>query len=109
MSHKNNKNFKFSPRQLRFLELYFFRGFLMKDAVRAAGYRGSSNQALCNTGRAIVKKYTEYASAKGIFSGAGASEGQIASSLIDMVMNNISESKKLKYLTVLSKAMFDRR
>jgi hypothetical protein len=108
MPHNDNKNFKFSPRELKFLKLYF-GGFLMKNAARGAGYCGSSDQALCNTGRAILNKYTKYASDKGIFRGAGACDGQIASSLVDMVVNNQSESRKVKYLTILSKTMFNWR
>ena len=108
MSHKGKKNIKFSPRQLRFLELYF-SGFSMKAAARAAGYRGSTDPALCNTGAAIIRKYSQSASAKGIFRGAGAIEGRIASLLLDMAMNSQSESSQLKGLSILSKAMFSKR
>ena len=51
-------NVKFSPRQLLFLE-FFFSGCSMKSAARAAGYRGSTPQALCNTGRAILDKFSK--------------------------------------------------
>jgi hypothetical protein len=104
MSHNNKRKSKLSPRQIKFLELYF-AGFKMKDAARAAGYRGSSPSALCNTGRAILTKYEQ----SGIFRGAGASEARIASLLVDMAENNRSESDRLKGLTILSKAMFSRR
>ncbi|MFH1597244.1 MAG: hypothetical protein ABIG94_12915 [Pseudomonadota bacterium] len=89
MSHKGIKNIKFSPRELRFLELYF-SGFLMKDAAKAAGYRGSSDQALCNTGSAILRR-------------AVANDTRIAQLLLDI---NQSKSKQLKGLSILSKAMF---
>jgi len=49
---------RFSPRAMKFLEIYF-GGALMKDAARAAGYRGTSDQALCNTGRAILDKFSK--------------------------------------------------
>jgi hypothetical protein len=49
---------RFSPRELKFLEFYF-GGALMKDAARAAGYQGTSDQALCNTGRAILAKFSK--------------------------------------------------
>jgi hypothetical protein len=38
---------------MKFLEFYF-GGTLMKTAARAAGYRGASDQSLCNTGKAIL-------------------------------------------------------
>jgi hypothetical protein len=104
MSPKEKKNIKFLPRELLFLEL-FFSGCSMKDAARAAGYRGSSAPALCNTGRAILTKYEQ----SGIFRGAGVREGRIAQLLLDMVVNNQSESGRLKGLTILSKVMFSRR
>ena len=104
MSHNCKKKSKFSPQQIKFLEVYF-SGFTIKDAARAAGYRGSSASALCNTGRAILTKYEQ----SGIFRGTGASEARIASLLVDMVENNQSESDRLKGLTILSKAMFSRR
>jgi len=37
-------NFRFSPRQMKFLELYL-GGALMKDAAKAAVYQGASGQA----------------------------------------------------------------
>ena len=107
MTNKGKGKSRFSPRQLRFLELYF-SGFLLKDAARAAGYRGSTDQALCNTGRAILNKYEKSAAAKGGFRGVGISEGQIAQLLLGAVQNQ-SESKKVKYLTTLANAMFSRR
>ena len=51
-------NSKFSARQLLFLEL-FFSGYSMQDAARGAGYKGSTPQALCNTGRAILDKFSK--------------------------------------------------
>jgi phage terminase small subunit len=91
MFHKGKKNIKFSMRQLRFLELYL-SGFTLKDSARGAGYQGSSDQSLCNTGAAILCR-------------AVANDARIASLLINMAV----ESKKMKYFTILSKALFSRR
>ena len=104
MSQRGKKNSKFSPRQIKFLELYL-SGFSMKAAARAAGYRGSSDPALCNTGRAILTKYQQ----SGIFRGVGGGEGRIAQLLIDMASNHQSESGRLKGLRILSKVMLSRR
>jgi hypothetical protein len=49
-------NRRFTPKQLRFLEL-FFSGFMMKDAARGAGYQGRSDQSLCNLGLRILRKF----------------------------------------------------
>ena len=95
MSYKDKENSKLSPRQLRFLEL-FFSGFSIKNAARAAGYRGSSDQALCNTGRAILRR-------------ARASETGIFQLFLDMTVNDQSESDSLKCLNILSKAFSSRR
>lgn len=94
MPLKDKKKSKFSPRQLRFLELYF-TGLSMKAAARAAGYRGSTDQALCNTGGALLRR-------------AVANDARIAQLLIGMVVNNQSESGRLKGLSILSKAMFSK-
>jgi hypothetical protein len=104
MPQREKKKSKFSPRQIKFLELYF-AGCSLKAAARGAGYLGASDSALCNTGRAFLIKYEQ----SGIFRGAGASEARIASLLVDMAENNQSESERLKGLTILSKAMFSRR
>ncbi len=95
MSYKDKKNSKLSPRQLRFLELYF-SGFTMRAAARAAGYRGSSASALCNTGRAVLLR-------------AVAADARIAQLLLDMTVHNQSKTGQLKGLSILSKAMFSRR
>ena len=95
MSPKEKGNFKFSPRQIKFLELYF-AGFSMKAAARAAGYRGSSDQALCNTGGALLRR-------------AVATDARIAQLLLDVAVNDQTESGRLKGLTILSKVMFSRR
>jgi len=100
-------NFKFSRRELLFLE-FFFSGCSLKDSAKAAGYKGASASALCNTARKILTKYEKSASAKGIFRGARASEGRIVTLLGDMAMNHQCESKKLKYLSILSRAMFSK-
>jgi hypothetical protein len=51
MPQREKKKSKFSPRQIKFLELYF-AGCSLKAAARGAGYLGASDSALCNTGRA---------------------------------------------------------
>jgi hypothetical protein len=102
MFYNDKINSKFLPRQITFLELYF-SGFLMKDAARAAGYRGSSDRALCNTGRAILNKFS--ADPKALFCRAGARERKIAQLLVDMADNNQSEHQQLKALTILSKCV----
>lgn len=95
MPQRDKKKSKFSPRQLRFLELYF-AGFSMKAAARAAGYRGSSDQALCNTGGALLRR-------------AVATDARIAQLFLDKVVNSRSESGRMKGLSILSKAMLTRR
>jgi hypothetical protein len=95
MSYKGKGGINFSPRQLRFLELYF-SGFTLKDSVRAAGYRGSSAQSLCNTGAAILRR-------------AVANDARIAQIFLNMAMNNKSESGRLKSLIILAKAIYSRR
>jgi len=99
-----SKNAEFSPRERKFLELYF-GGALMKTAARGAGYRGASDQALCNTGRAILTKYEQSASAKEIFRLVGASEVRIAQLLSSLVQNAKSESAQLRALSIISKCM----
>jgi len=77
----------------------------MKDAVRVAGYRGRSAQALCNTGRAILKKFEKSAPAKEIFKRVGASEVRIAQLLTSLVQNAKSESAQLRALSLIAKCM----
>jgi hypothetical protein len=98
MSHKGMKNNKFSPRELQFLELYF-SGFLMKDAARAAGYRGSSDPALCNTGRAILTKFTGDPN----FHRAWRRKRKIARLSVGLAGNSKSELQQLKALKILSR------
>jgi len=95
MSHNGKKKSKFSPQQIKFLELYF-SGFTMKDAARAAGYRGSSDQALCNTGGALLRR-------------AVANDARIAQLLLDMAVHSQSEFGRMKGLSILVKTMFSRR
>lgn len=104
MSYKETGSSKFSPREIKFLELYF-SGFRMKDSARGAGYRGSSDQTLCNQARAIINKYEQSASAKGIFRRVGASEVRIAQLLSSLVQNAKSESAQLRALSIISKCM----
>jgi hypothetical protein len=100
MSYNDKKDSKFLPRQITFLELYL-SGFTMKDSARAAGYRGSSDQALCNTGRAILSKFV--ANPQALFRLAGTRERKIGQLIVDMANNSKSEFKQLKALTILSK------
>lgn len=95
MSHKGKKKSKFSPRQIKFLELYF-AGCSLKAAARGAGYLGASDSALCNTGRAILLR-------------AVAIDARIAQLLLEASENCLSESGRLKGLTILVKAMSYRR
>ena len=98
MFHKEKENSKFSPRQIRFLELYL-TGFSMKDAARAAGYRGSSDPALCNTGKAILSKFTGDPN----FHRAWRRKRKIAQLLVGMADNSKSELQQLKALKILSR------
>jgi len=93
MAYKGKKNIKFSPRQVKFLEL-FFSGFSIKNAARAAGYKGSSDQALCNTGRAILLR--------------AASDHKIFQLFLDMMVNELPEFRRLKCLNILSKTLFSK-
>ena len=80
---------KFSPRQLLFLEL-FFSGYSIQGAARGAGYKGSTPQALCNTGRAILDKFSKTPM-------AWAGKRKIAQLLLDMG-DNMPELQRLKAL-----------
>jgi hypothetical protein len=82
-------NPKFSPRQLLFLEL-FFSGYSIQDAARGAGYKGSTPQALCNTGRAILYKFSKTP-------WAWAYKRKIAQLLLDMG-DSMPEFQRLKAL-----------
>ena len=104
MPDTDNINSKFSPRERKFLELHF-AGALMKDAARAAGYRGASDRALCNTGRAILTKYENSVHPKELFRRVGASETRIAQLLLDMAENAKSESARVNALGILSKCL----
>ena len=90
------RNAKFSPRAMKFLELYF-GGALMKDAARAAGYRGASGQALCNTGRAILTKFTGDPN----FHRAWRRKRKIARLSVGLAGNSKSEHEQLKILKIL--------
>jgi hypothetical protein len=93
---------KFSPRQMKFLELYF-GGASMKNAARAAGYRGATPQALCNTGRKILNKFGK--NPKALFYRAGAHERRITQLLIDATDNSRSEQQQFRALKILSKCI----
>lgn len=95
MSHKAKKKANFTQRQIKFLELYF-SGFSMKAAARAAGYCGASDQALCNTGGALLRR-------------AVATDARIAQLFLDKMLSSQSESGRLRGLNILVKNMFFRR
>jgi hypothetical protein len=97
VSHKGKKNIKFSPRQNRFLELYF-GGALLKDAVWQAGYRGCSNQSRCNTAKKILTKFTKNPN----FHREWTRERKIARLLAGMGENGKSERQKMKNLRILA-------
>jgi len=94
---------RFSPRQMKFLESYF-GGASMKAAVRAAGYQGASDQALCNTGRAILDKFSKNPDA--LFCRAGARERRVAQLLCDMAFHSKSPLQRLKALKILARCYF---
>lgn len=71
----------------------------MKDAARGAGYRGSSDSALCNTARAILTKFTKNPN----FHRAWTRKRKIAQLLVGMADNSNSELQKLKALKILSR------
>ena len=97
-------NSKFSPRELKFLSLYF-SGQQMKDAARAAGYRGASDQALCNSGRAILNKYEDSVHPKELFRRVGASETRVAQLLLALAETGKSESVRVSALAILTKCL----
>ncbi|MCX5888013.1 MAG: hypothetical protein NTY36_01010 [Deltaproteobacteria bacterium] len=96
-------NGRFSPRQLRFLEL-FFSGYKMKDAARAAGYRGASAPALCNSGRKILNKLSK--NPKALFYWPGAREMRIAQ-LIGDRLDSGTVQQQLKALKILARCLGD--
>jgi hypothetical protein len=93
---------KFSPREIKFLEL-FFSGFTMKASAKGAGYRGSSDPALCNTGRKILDKFSN--NPRALFRQAGARERRIARLLVDMAYKSKSELKQFKALKILAECI----
>jgi len=95
-------NTKFSFREMKFLEFYF-GGALMKTAARAAGYRGASDQALCNTGRAILKKLV--ANPQALFRLGGPREKRIARLLVNMV-DDIRPGRQITALEILGRCYF---
>lgn len=103
MTYKDDDS-RMSPRELKFLE-HYFSGSTMKDAVKAAGYRGASAPALCNTGRAILTRYEQNTSAQEIFRRVGASETRIAQLLLNLAENAESEGTRVHALGILSKCM----
>ena len=90
---------------MKFLELYF-AGTEMKAAVLGAGFRGASDQALCNTGLRILRKFI--GDPKAVFRRrAGTRGANIAQLLTEVAENNKSELQQLKTLTILSRLIGD--
>ena len=75
----------------------------MKDSAKLAGYKGSTPQALCNTGRAILAKFSN--NPKALFRLAGPREGKIGQLLVNIVKNGKSENEQLKALMILSRCI----
>jgi hypothetical protein len=96
----SKSRFNLKPKQLRFLELYY-QGYSMKDAARAAGYRGASDQALCNTGKAILDKFSNCPEA--LFLRVGARERKIAQLLVSLPDISKSQHEQLRALRILSR------
>jgi hypothetical protein len=87
---------------LNFLE-YYFMGYRVKDAAKLAGYRGASDQALCNTGRKILNKLSK--SPMTLFRRAGPHEMKIAQLLGDR-LDNGTVQQQLKALKILARCYF---
>jgi hypothetical protein len=94
-------NTKFSPREIKFLEL-FFSGFTMKASVKGAGYRGSSDPALCNTGRKILEKFSKTPQA--LFCWPGVRQAKIAQLLCNMA-DDSRPGRQLLALKILAKCI----
>ena len=95
-------NRRFTSRQLRFLEL-FFSGYKMKNAARAAGYRGASDQSLCNSGRKVLNKLSKNPNL--LFFWPGARERRIAQLIADTVDNG-TVRQQLKALEILARCYY---
>lgn len=72
----------------------------MKDAARAAGYTGKSPQSLCNTGRAILNKFSNI-NLKALR--ANALKRRKIAQLLGMYDNSKSEREQWKGLSLLFK------
>jgi hypothetical protein len=97
-----------SPREQRFLELYFFSGekITQHEAAKKAGYRGKTKQALCNTARRIIQKFESLTDPRGIFRQIGLGEAQVASRLLAMADDpTISASVRRQTLNTASKCL----
>lgn len=95
------RNFRLSPREGKFLEFYL-GGLLMKDAARAAGYRGSP-QCLCNAGRRILNKFNGI-DIKALR--ANALKRRKIARLLSIYENSKSEREQSKVLLSMSKYLF---
>lgn len=71
----------------------------MKNAARAAGYRGTSDQSLCNSGRKILNKLSKNPNL--LLFWPGAREMRIAR-LIANTVDNGTAQQQLKILKILA-------
>jgi hypothetical protein len=97
-----------NPRELRFLELYFFSGKKMTqyEAAKKAGYKGSSKPALCNQAKKIIEKYESLTDPREIFRQIGLGEAQVASRLLALADDTtIPPSVRLQALNTASKCL----
>jgi len=90
---------KFSERELKFLDL-FWGGAQKRVAARLAGYKGRSDQALCNSAARVLKKF--YNNPKALLCRAGARERRIVQYLVDTAEHGKSEHQQLKALELLA-------
>lgn len=86
---------------MKFLELYF-GGALMKDAVRAAGYRGASDQALCISGKRVLTKFSK--TPQTLFCWPGVRQAKIAQLLFNMA-DDSRLGRQLIALKILAKCI----
>lgn len=95
---------RFSLRALKFLKLYFVEGMQLMDAARSAGYKGATPQSLCNTGLAILRRYTgdSRATVRRRIGAQGVDVGQL---LTEVAENGKSEHQQFQTLMLLSKCI----
>jgi hypothetical protein len=72
--------------------------------ARGAGYKGRSDQALCNTGRKILNKFSK--TSKVLFCLAGERELKITRLIYGMAFNSASPFQRLKALKILARRYY---